>query len=94
MSGFYVVSPCKTSGGMEIKLKDCRIDLKKAEAAFSALGQVVGGGDVVLLAKVGQYSISVYASGRMLVKDKIDDAEAHRLAQQILAELDKNKAII
>ena len=35
---YYVVEPCKTSAGFEIKLKE-KLDLAKAKKAFSKLGK-------------------------------------------------------
>ncbi len=92
---YYVVEPCTTAGGIEIKLQDKRIDLKKAEKAFSRLGEVVGGSAVVLLVRLEGCSISVYGSGRMMVKGKKLTAKAgDALARKIMKELEKEGAVI
>ncbi len=92
---YFVVEPCKTSPGFEIKIRDRKIDMKKAEKAFSGLGEVVGSTPVVLLVKVADYQVSVYASGRMLVKSpkKLTSAEVERLAEKIVGELEKQGCI-
>ena len=96
MSEYYIVEPCTTAKGFEIKLKDKRIDLEKAEAALSATGEVVGKSNVVLLMKLdGGLSISVYASGRMMVKGKkAGQKEAERLASKIYAALMDSGALL
>jgi hypothetical protein len=96
MSDYFIIEPCQTANGVEIKLRDKKIGLKKAEAAFASLGEVLGNSPVVLLAKVGAYSISVYGSGRMMVKGKKKPSEkaADALARKILAALEKEGAII
>ncbi len=92
---YFVVEPCKTSPGFEIKLKDTKVDMEKAEKAFSGLGEVVGSTPVVLLVKIGEYQVSVYASGRMLVKSakKLTSKEVERLATKIVGKLEKQGCI-
>jgi hypothetical protein len=87
---YFVVEPCKTSAGFEIKLKD-KLDLGKAKKAFSKLGKVAAESPVVLLVKVDDYTISVYGSGRMMVKSerKMKQAEIEVLAKKIVTELDE-----
>ena len=91
---YFVTEPCTTSSGFEIRLKD-KIDLKKAEKVFSRLGSVAASSPVVLLTKVEDYSISGYASGRMLVKSekKLDHETVNTLARRIVDELEKSGAI-
>jgi hypothetical protein len=96
MNDFFVISPCATANGVEIKLNGKAIDLAKAGAAFTKLGDVVGSSPVVLLAKMGGYTISVYGSGRMMVKGKRKPTEkaAQALAKKILAALETEGALI
>ena len=86
---YYVVEPCTTSGGFEIKLEDGGIDLEMAEGVFSSLGKVVAKTPVVLLVQVDNYSISVYKSGRMMVKcdEKMDQEKADGIAGRIIRAL-------
>jgi hypothetical protein len=89
---YYVVEPCRTSAGFEIKLKE-PLDLKKARAAFTKLGTVAAESPVVLLVKLDDYTISVYGSGRMMVKSqkKMKQAEIESLADKIVRELEGAK---
>ena len=86
---YYVVEPCKSSGGFEIKLKE-KLDLAKARKSFSKLGEVVAESPVVLLVKIKDYTISVYGSGRMMVKSekKIRQGQIEELAKTIVSELE------
>jgi len=93
MSEFYVVEPCTTASGVEIKLKK-KIDIKKAERALSKHGEAAGSGGVVLLADFKGYSLSVYASGRILVKGKdVGLKDGENLAKELIPILEKGGAI-
>ncbi|MCI0503932.1 hypothetical protein L0Y65_04435 [Candidatus Micrarchaeota archaeon] len=94
--GFFVIAPCTTANGVEIRLNGRRIDLARAGAAFAKLGEVAGSSPVVLLVKMGGYSISVYGSGRMMVKGerKPTDKAAQDLAKKILSALEAEGALI
>ena len=84
---YYVVEPCTTAKGFEIKLKT-RLDLKKAEPVFSRLGEVVASSPVVLLVKIKDYSASVYASGRIMLKGDMKKQDAEEFAKQLIPELE------
>ncbi len=86
---YYVVEPCKTSAGFEIKLKE-KLDLAKAKKVFSKLGKVAAESPVVLLVKIDDYNISAYQSGRMMVKSerKMRQDEVEILAKRIVSELE------
>jgi hypothetical protein len=100
MSGFYVVEPCNSSGGFEITLGGRRLDLKKCEGALSSMGSVLGNSGVVMLAKVNGFALSVYGSGRIMVKPasrkkrKPGKADMDRLAERLVKELERSGAII
>ncbi|MBI5046696.1 hypothetical protein HZC07_03105 [Candidatus Micrarchaeota archaeon] len=96
MIDYFVVEPCVSSNGIEIKLKDRKIDLKKAQPAFSKLGEVVASSSVVLLVKINGYSLSVYGSGRMMVKGvkRTETKKIEKLAISMLRALEKEGAII
>ncbi len=86
MSDFFIVEPCTTSGGFEIKLQGKKIDLKLAESEISKIGEVIANSPVVLLAKIDDYSVSFYASGRMMVKSdkKMKQETIDKLAKKII----------
>ena len=52
MTEYFVVEPCATANGFEIKLKGKKLDLEKAEKALAPLGEIMGTTPVVLLAKI------------------------------------------
>ncbi|MBN1169507.1 hypothetical protein JXA56_00640 [Candidatus Micrarchaeota archaeon] len=91
---YYVVEPCTTANGFEIKLKK-RIDIGKAEHVFSKLGEIIASSPVVLLVKIKDYSASVYASGRIMIKSerKMEKKEADDLAREIVPELESGGII-
>ncbi len=80
-SSFFILEPCASANGFEIKFKDKekRIDLKKAETALSKLGTTMSGPSV-LAAKLPfefktqnsrlktSITLSVYGSGRIMIK--------------------------
>lgn len=92
MMDFFVVEPCSSSNGVEIRLKNRKLDLKKAETLFPS----VGTSPVVLLVKFNGYAVSLYASGRIMIKGskKISSKVGNSLAKDIIALLEKNNAII
>ncbi|MFH0737770.1 MAG: hypothetical protein V1827_03070 [Candidatus Micrarchaeota archaeon] len=94
MSEYFVVEPCQSAGGFEIRLSGKKIDIKKAESALSKVGEVAGSSPVVLLAKIKGLSLSVYGSGRMMVKGKLKAAEAQAFAEKIVSALENGGALI
>ncbi|VVC04280.1 Uncharacterised protein [Candidatus Bilamarchaeum dharawalense] len=92
MTDFFVVEPCSSSNGVEIKLKNKKIDLKKAELLLSSLGN----SPVVILAKFKDYSVSLYASGRIMVKGKkkINHKQGNGIAKELITILEKGNALI
>jgi len=95
-AGYFIVEPCNSSGGFEIKLRDRKLDLKRCETALSEIGTVAGSTGIVLLAKVDDFSLSVYSSGRLMLKGRRrpKKAEADALAQKVMSQLEKAGAII
>lgn len=94
---YFIVEPCASASGFEIKLKNLRIDMKKAEEAISEIGQVGASMPVVLVAKVDGISISVYASGRIMMKrsgSRISASVAQSLAGRLMDALKGRSALI
>jgi ribonuclease HIII len=93
---FFVVEPCASANAYEIKLRGGRLNLKKAEKALAELGTVAAATPAVLLAKIGDYSVSVYASGRLMVKGKerLESKEVNELADRLMSALEKNDAVV
>lgn len=95
MTEYFVIEPCTSANGIEIKLKGKNIDIRLAEKALFGMGASVLGGPVVTMAKLGGYSVSVYASGRMMVKTdkKINAKRIEALAKKIIAAFEESGAI-
>lgn len=95
MTEYYVIEPCATANGIEIKLRGRKIDLKSAEKALAGMGASAFSGPVVIMAKLGAFSISVYGSGRMMVKTgkKAGSKEIEALAKRIIAAFEESGAI-
>jgi ribonuclease HIII len=93
MMDFFVVEPCTSSNGIEIKLKDKKINLKKAAEVLPSIGD----SPVVMLTKFEGYSVSIYASGRIMVKGngskKIGAKKGSSLAKKLVLLLEKNSVI-
>lgn len=96
MTDYFVIEPCSTANALEVKLKGKRVHLEKADKALSLIGSVMACTPVVLLTKIRKYSISVYASGRMIVKGekKLSKKEVKDLAYEMLDVLEKHGAIL
>ncbi len=95
MTDYFVIEPCSTSNALEIKLRGRRVDLRKAGEALSVIGTIAASTPVVLLSKIRDYSVSVYASGRMIVKGKkLQKKEVKKLAYEMLEVLEKHNAIM
>ena len=95
MTEYYVIEPCTTANGIEIKLKERKIDIKSAEKALLAMGASVVSGPVVLIASIEGYSVSIYGSGRMMVKTekKIENRKVEALGKRIIQALEESGAI-
>lgn len=96
MMEYFVVEPCTTANAFEIKLKNKKLDLEKCEKALVDLGEIVASMPVVLVVRIGEYSISVYASGRLMVKSpkKLRSKAVKELANKIMSLLEKHGAIV
>lgn len=72
MSDFFLIEPCSSANGLEIKFRGRNLDLKKLSSLIEKKDGLCGACTaVVLLAKIDEYEISAYASGRIMVKSKV-----------------------
>ncbi len=97
-SSYYIIEPCNTANGVEIKLNGKQIILERAQRAVDSIGESAAYGPVVLLGKANGMSLSIYASGRIMIKDegstkKLRKAVVERLAHSLMAALEKEGAI-
>lgn len=64
---FFTIEPCASARAYEIKFKGA-IDLKKAEARLGRHYEVLASSPVMLMLKIGDNSVTLYGSGRALIK--------------------------
>jgi predicted Ser/Thr protein kinase len=89
---FYTVEPCVTSNAFELKFVDrVKIDLEKASVILGKIGEVLAKTPVVLVLKANHFNASVYASGRIMMKN-VEKEEAEQLGREIVEMLEKGGA--
>lgn len=94
MRDFYTIEPCATSDSFEIKFaKGAKIDIEKAAKALGRACQVLAKTPVVLVLKADDHSASVYASGRIMLKN-VTREEAESIGRKYAAALEKGGAFI
>ncbi len=86
---FYIVEPCASSNAYEIKFRDKKIDLDKV-----AVGMTLAKTPVILVSVFEKCSLTIYASGRIMIKGVKTRDAADKLADSIVTELQKTGAIL
>ncbi len=77
--GFCTVEPCASSKAYEIRFGN-KIDMKKAEQALGKM--VLSAMEVVLLCKINGKPVSIYASGRAMIKE-VSPEEAKAISRKL-----------
>ena len=92
---FFLLEPCKSANGVEIKLRGLEIDLSTAESVLSKEGQTLLSG-VVLIANLSKYNLTLYKSGRIMVKteEKVTISKIRPFANKIIKVLKDNGALV
>ena len=96
MNEYYIVEPCKSSNGFEIKLKNKRFNIEKAASVLEQEGTMMGSAAVVVTGAFEGCSISIYESGRVLIKGlekRLSHADAERISKNLMKLLEKAGAI-
>lgn len=93
LAEYQLVDSCTGTNSFEVRLGKRKIDLARAGAALSCIGEEAAKTPVVLLFKVGGRAVSVYASGRMLIKGA-DRKAAEKMAGQLVSALENGGAIV
>jgi len=80
----FLFKPCKTGAAFQANLrKDLRLDLTKCEKTLKENGyEIVLNTRNVLIVK-SKYNISIFPSGRVLVKDITDEDEACKQVEKV-----------
>jgi len=92
MRDFYTIEPCATMNAFEIKFKKAAtINIEKAAQALMPIGQVLGQTKIVLFFKSNNCAASIYASGRVVLKN-VGREEAERIGKNIAKALESGGA--
>ncbi|MEK6979240.1 MAG: hypothetical protein AABW86_03380 [Candidatus Micrarchaeota archaeon] len=87
---FYTVEPCASSNAYEIKLRDKKINLDHVN-----IGETIAKTPAVLVSKFENCSLSIYASGRIMIKGiGKEKANADSISEKIISELECSGALI
>ncbi len=87
------VEPCASAKAFDIVIKGKKIDIGKAEKAFEKIGKVAAATPVVLVGTLNSRPITVYASGRAMIKD-VSKKEAEEIGKRLVDVLERNGCII
>ncbi len=91
---YSVDESCTSVDAHEIKFKaKKKIDLGKAKVAISKVGEMVAETPVVIMAKIDKKGVSVYASGRILIKDA-ERGPSEEIAKKLVPALESEGAIV
>jgi len=91
---FYTVEPCTTSDAFEIKfVHQVKIDLKKAAVVLNRVGTVLADTPAVLVMKANDFNASIYASGRIMVKNATKE-QVTALAMTLVKALEDGGAFV
>jgi L-asparagine transporter-like permease len=91
---FYTVEPCTTSDAFELKFKkNIKIDMDKAADVLKKIGDILAKTAVVLVLKTNSYNASIYATGRILMKN-VNKEEAEKLGKDLAGALESGGAFV
>jgi|GEM_PF-3425865 TATA-box binding protein (TBP) (component of TFIID and TFIIIB) len=85
---FYIVEPCASSNAYEIKFKGKTINLDKVE-----FGMTLAKTPVILVSVFEKCSLTIYSSGRIMIKGLNSKIDADKLAEKVVFSLQKTGAI-
>ncbi|MDO8554329.1 MAG: hypothetical protein Q7S22_05955 [Candidatus Micrarchaeota archaeon] len=87
------IEPCASAKAFDIVIKDKKIDIRKAEKIIDKIGRVAAATEVVLLGTLDAKPVTVYASGRVMIKE-CTRKEADKIGNKLIDALEKGKAIL
>lgn len=89
----FTVEPCASAKAFDIVIKGKKIDIKKAENVLEKIGKVAAVTEVVLLGTVNSKPVTVYASGRIMIKN-CTKKDADEIGKKLISHLEKNRCIM
>ena len=92
---YSVEESCTSVDAHEVKFKSKKkIDLDKAKTAVPKIkGEVLAETPVVIMTKIDEKGVSIYASGRILIKDA-EKGPSEEIAKKLVPALEKEGAIL
>ncbi len=92
---YSIEESCTSVDAHEVKFKSKKkIDLNKAKSAVPKIsGEVLAETPVVIMTKIDDKGVSIYASGRILIKDA-EKGPSEEIAKKLVPALEKEGAII
>lgn len=90
MDGYYQIEPCASSNAYDIVFR-AKINLNKAELALSA--KTMAKTPVVMILKFDNVDLSIYASGRMMLKN-CSRKKSEELAKNIFEKFKKGEVFV
>ena len=92
MSDLFIICQCASAKAYEVKLKDKKIDLIKAEAALKGKFDIIAATPVMMLFAINGKSTTIYTNN-ILIKD-VSESIAKKHAEEIFKLLKKQGALI
>ncbi len=75
-----IIRKCRTKGALEvIPEKNIVLDLEKIKNNFETLSAI----QILVLIKIGNYIITCYKNGKLLIRNCLDEKEAEKIADKI-----------
>ena len=91
---YSVEESCTSVDAHEVKFKNKKkIDLEKAKTVIPKIGEIVAETPVVLMVKINDKGVSIFASGRILIKDA-EKEPSEEIAKKLVPALDSEGAIL
>lgn len=87
----FTGKPCRSKSAYEfIPKKKARIDLEKAAVELSNIATIELRSKILILAKLENATISLFESGKLLIRNELDEKKARKIAQKIISILKKS----
>jgi TATA-box binding protein (TBP) (component of TFIID and TFIIIB) len=87
----YVGKPCKSRVAFEFRpKKEIKIDLEKAAKSLREEFSVELESKLLIIVAIDAHRISIFPSGKILVRGEREEAKARKLAEKILKNLPQN----
>ncbi len=87
----FTGKPCRSKSAYEfMPKKKAKIDLEKAANEISSIATIEIRSKILILAKLEDATISLFESGKLLIRNELDETKARKIAQKVLSTLKKS----